>query len=537
MQGFYNQVKSLMQTNLEEPNYDDNYKCFCGQQIRCDPFDDLYNHISHCKKFLSESLFYKEFEKLRLNIFKLPQLYTLKAEFLYIINQIDEIINKKENSQLNSPKNSNRQQKQQLPQQSNQIQKQCFNNIHKKFFPLNSREQVIRQKCSACGKIDNNEDEMEMVYNFKICQHAHCLGCIRKLINQQYIQKSGCVQCQYCQKQLSQQEIEKYVGTERLQYLQKKIRTGESPAQQKQQCSFCYRYLNNQDIKPGQRAVCKQQECQAKNTQACQKLANCKHFCNGYKDEKNCLGCLGCTNQNQSEEYCTICFTESLYEGPCIQAACGHIFHYYCLNKKLEKKWTTMYISFGFCCCSICKRWMEFPKDSISQLKMNQYEELQQLVRKQASLRMGKMGDNQILKVEDALEIFAFYQCDKCKKPYFGGKKDCQLELEAEQNRQNLSDLICPSCCGQQINGCKTHGTEFLEYKCRYCCNIATYFCWGTTHFCQICHTKQSGGKYLTQLKKEELPQCQGKGKCPIGGNHLPNGQEQCLGCGLCNNQ
>lgn len=38
---------------------------------------------------------------------------------------------------------------------------------------------------------------------------------------------------------------------------------------------------------------------------------------------------------------------------------------------------------------------------------------------------MGKMGESQILKIEDALEIFAFYQCFKCKKPYFGGKKDC----------------------------------------------------------------------------------------------------------------
>lgn len=63
---------------------------------------------------------------------------------------------------------------------------------------------------------------------------------------------------------------------------------------------------------------------------------------------------------------------------------------------------------------------------------MIEYSELQSLVKKQASLRMGKIGDNHILKIEDALDIFAFYQCFKCKKPYFGGKKDCQLELEAE---------------------------------------------------------------------------------------------------------
>lgn len=35
-----------MKSNHEEPNYDDNYKCFCNSQIICEPFDELYNHIS-----------------------------------------------------------------------------------------------------------------------------------------------------------------------------------------------------------------------------------------------------------------------------------------------------------------------------------------------------------------------------------------------------------------------------------------------------------------------------------------------------------
>lgn len=26
---------------------------------------------------------------------------------------------------------------------------------------------------------------------------------------------------------------------------------------------------------------------------------------------------------------------------------------------------------------------------------------------------------------------------------------------------------------------CPKHGTDFLEYKCRYCCSVAVFFCFG----------------------------------------------------------
>lgn len=38
---------------------------------------------------------------------------------------------------------------------------------------------------------------------------------------------------------------------------------------------------------------------------------------------------------------------------------------------------------------------------------------------------------------------------------------------------------------------------------------------------------------YYTQ-SLDELPKCLGKGKCPIGGNHPPNGVEHYLGCSVC---
>ena len=64
--------------------------------------------------------------------------------------------------------------------------------------------------------------------------------------------------------------------------------------------------------------------------------------------------------------------------------------------------------------------------------------------------------------------------------------------------------------------------------------NMATWFCWGTTHFCDKCHRKQVETQALTKTPKNQLPKCLGVGKCPTGGNHADNGEECILGCSLC---
>ena len=66
-----------------------------------------------------------------------------------------------------------------------------------------------------------------------------------------------------------------------------------------------------------------------------------------------------------------------------------------------------------------------------------------------------------------ALSVYSYYMCFKCKKPYFGGRKACG----GEQNKDdfNPKELICsehfPPIPG--VTECKTHGKEFVEYKCK----------------------------------------------------------------------
>jgi hypothetical protein len=129
--------------------------------------------------------------------------------------------------------------------------------------------------------------------------------------------------------------------------------------------------------------------------------------------------------------------------------------------------------------------------------------------------------------------------CFKCKTPYFGGLKSC--ENVNDGNKEFKPDeLVCGKCAacsvGAGIRDCKKHGRDYIEFKCRFCCNVAQWFCWGTTHFCEDCHSKQNKGEYLTKKKQSELPKCPGLARCPLKIKHPQNGEEYALGCSICRN-
>lgn len=120
---------------------------------------------------------------------------------------------------------------------------------------------------------------------------------------------------------------------------------------------------------------------------------------------------------------------------------------------------------------------------------------------------------------EYAMAKLSYYMCFKCQNPYFGGMKDCDA---ANQDYANFKkeELVCGKCAAVAVGGgektCKKHGTDFIEFKCKFCCSIAQWFCWGNTHFCEPCHKKQCAGDYVSRKKREELPQCPGASKCPL---------------------
>ena len=136
---------------------------------------------------------------------------------------------------------------------------------------------------------------------------------------------------------------------------------------------------------------------------------------------------------------------------------------------------------------------------------------------------------------------YNFYQCGKCSRPYFGGAAACGA-VEQQQNEQNLdegggdakSELMCGACsakaCGWTGASCKKHGDQYVEFKCRFCCSIASFFCFGNTHFCEVCHKKWAQGAYR---KAQSLVAA-----CKCGTQHSRNSTtqegEHCFGCSLC---
>ena len=92
-----------------------------------------------------------------------------------------------------------------------------------------------------------------------------------------------------------------------------------------------------------------------------------------------------------------------------------------------------------------------------------------------------------------SLYKLSYYQCFKCSDAYFGGKKDCEMG-QNDYDSFKREELVCGKCSAVSVGGgvknCPTHGSEFIEFKCKFCCSIAQWFCWGNTHFCEPCHKK-----------------------------------------------
>ena len=93
-------------------------------------------------------------------------------------------------------------------------------------------------------------------------------------------------------------------------------------------------------------------------------------------------------------------------------------------------------------------------------------------------------------------------------------------------------ELVCPKCSaesvGAGVKNCVKHGADYIDFKCRFCCAVALWFCHGNTHYCDPCHMRAG---------RNDKKACPGTNKsdgCPLKVDHPPSGEEFALGCGLC---
>ena len=356
-------------------------------------------------------------------------------------------------------------------------------------------------------------------------------------------------------------------------------------------CRFCKVVLSeaNRVQNPVSKAlanVCTKKECFEKMKVSSDKILPCGHLCLGVRNEPTDCPCLypDCPSRSGqvnavATDLCDICKAETLESGPCVVMPCNHVFHYQCVRKKVEIGWPKAYISFEFSYCPTCRMPMEHPKlaDCIDPLRS-----LEMILKEKALKRLkyeGRDKDEKVVKqdgqfhndlVNYAMHIYAYFMCHECKQPYFGGAKECGDDSQDEVNKE---DLICGKCQKiESIDECKEHGEEYLAYKCRYCCTMSVFHCWGKVHFCRNCHQPGVWDKlstYSTGKNKkalEDYPQCDGIRKqinalmknplwhkwsrdqkdaeiyklravpelCPLATKHPPNGFEFGLGCTLC---
>ena len=139
---------------------------------------------------------------------------------------------------------------------------------------------------------------------------------------------------------------------------------------------------------------------------------------------------------------------------------------------------------------------------------------------------------------EFALTRYNYYLCELCEEPYFGGDRACHrggVERGEGEGQAGAEHKFMCGNCSVTVSGkaCKKgHGDDEMEYKCRYCCDVAVWFCFGTTHFCDKCHTSWM----RDQPDWENFPPkktCTRK-TCPLRVDHPDHGIEFCLGCAVC---
>ncbi|XP_064119634.1 E3 ubiquitin-protein ligase MYCBP2-like isoform X5 [Macrobrachium nipponense] len=318
-------------------------------------------------------------------------------------------------------------------------------------------------------------------------------------------------------------------------------------------CRFCGSPAQPSLLSPA--PVCQDPDCQEYSREACTRSHECGHLCGGLKGESSCLPCLhGCSNipslKQDADDMCMICFSEALSAAPAIQLECGHVFHAHCCRTVLTRRWPGPRITFTFSLCPICK--VRMSHWVLTEL-LGPIAVLFEDVRRKALMRLEYEGLHRAEAISTpgaryynepaayAMDRYAYYVCFKCNKAYYGGEARCDVEAGLGDD-YDPRELVCGACSDvSRAQMCPKHGTDFLEYKCRYCCSVAVFFCFGTTHFCNACH---DDFQRVTNIPKAELPHCPAGPRaqqldgeeCPLHVQHPPTGEEFALGCGVCRN-
>lgn len=204
---------------------------------------------------------------------------------------------------------------------------------------------------------------------------------------------------------------------------------------------------------------------------------------------------IGTMFKDSSTE-CAICL--SPLEGEkTIELTCGHRWHFQCLKEQLEHAQPNhaKRILFSGCRCAKCGVFCDH--ESLRNLTRRTdalREAVNALIEEQLKIDAPQIWDaaqDKFKLLDEGRKTYAFYLCNSCEQPYFGGTIEC---ADQEEEELPTNDRLCPTCAPHSQTICR-HPNEhrlFHIWKCRYCCTPANYICSGTVHFCHDCHDRNS---------------------------------------------
>jgi len=275
----------------------------------------------------------------------------------------------------------------------------------------------------------------------------------------------------------------------------------------------------------------------------CEETLRCGHECSSVKGcECLCLDkkCVKGGDQHK-EDCCTICYANELGNSPCIKLECGHVFHAKCIRRRTIRTGKgPPKISFNHLECPICKALSPFSHPFLK-VDLAPQRHLYQKVQENALQRLKIEGFEYSPELAYggayygnetgfALSKFQYYSCAKCSKPYFGGLRDCEENNDGDSNASDAH--VCDSCTSHNVLACHIHGNEFVQHKCKFCCSVAKWYCWGNTHFCDNCH---KNANVIARTPQSSLSPCVGGLGCPLNvDKHALAGEEFILGCSIC---
>ena len=230
---------------------------------------------------------------------------------------------------------------------------------------------------------------------------------------------------------------------------------------------------------------------------------------------------------------CAICLAP-LDECEVIELTCGHKWHLECLREQLEHAQpnSARRLLFSGCRCAKCGTFCDHPAlQHLTRRADGLREKVDALIADQLQVDVPDVwnqqgttsASNREALIDEGRRRYAFYLCNSCEEPYFGGTVECADQVEGELASQ---DRLCVACSPQSQRVCEDplRHRGHLIWKCRYCCQPSSYVCYGSVHFCSSCHDRNS--QRVQQLQRMgrnsvappalEPMACPGGSRCPF---------------------